>query len=157
MEDTNIKERDVPEYFLNEKKEIYKRIDTLDSKISSLDDTADSLTNSDKLQTYDILCLYNKIFEISDDLGKINRKVDIAVEDIASLKNDIKGFRNHLDNGFQQSIVGKLATEMMSMIKTEKEDATKIKLRKLDIWVIALSGTGLLALVIKLLMEFLKK
>jgi len=148
---------EVPEYFMNEKNEIYKRIDTLDSKISNLDDRAGSLSNSDKTQTSDILCLYRKIFEISDDIGTINKKVDTAVDDINSLKNDIKGFRNHIDNGFQQSIVGKLATEMMAMIKKEKEDAVKVKLRKLDIWALAFGGTGLLALIVKLVIEFLKK
>jgi multisubunit Na+/H+ antiporter MnhB subunit len=62
-----------------------------------------------------------------------------------------------VDNGFQQSIVGKLATEMMAMIKKEKEDAARIKLRKLDVLIIALSGTGLLAFGLKLLFDFLNR
>jgi len=148
---------EVPEYFMNEKKEIYKRIDTLDSKISSLDDRAGSLSNSDKTQTSDILQLYRKIFEISDDISNVNKKVDTAVEDINSLKNDIKGFRNHIDNGFQQSMVGKLAAEMMSMMKKEKEDAVKIKLKKLDILALAVGGTGFLTMIINLIMELIKK
>jgi len=148
---------EVPEYFMNEKKEIYKRIDTLDSKISSLDDRAGSLSNSDKTQTSDILQLYRKIFEISDDISNVNKKVDTAVEDINSLKNDIKGFRNHIDNGFQQSMVGKLAAEMMSMMKKEKEDAVKIKLKKLDILALAVGGTGFLTMIINLIIELIKK
>jgi len=148
---------EVPEYFMNEKKEIYKRIDTLDSKISSLDDRAGSLSNSDKTQTSDILQLYRKIFEISDDISNVNKKVDTAVEDINSLKNDIKGFRNHIDNGFQQSMVGKLATEMMSMMKKEKEDAVKVKLKKLDILALAVGGTGFLTMIINLIIELIKK
>jgi len=148
---------EVPEYFMNEKNEIYKRIDTLDSKISSLDDRAGSLSNSDKTQTSDILQLYRKIFEISDDISNVNKKVDTAVEDINSLKNDIKGFRNHIDNGFQQSMVGKLATEMMSMMKKEKEDAVKVKLKKLDILALAVGGTGFLTMIINLIIELIKK
>jgi uncharacterized coiled-coil DUF342 family protein len=133
----------VPEYFVNEKNEIYRRID--------------KLANSDSNQNLDILCIYDKIFEMSDEITSMSKKIDVTSGEISELKKDIEQFRHHVDNGFQQSIVGKLATEMMAMIKKEKEDAARIKLRKLDVLIIALSGTGLLAFGLKLLFDFLNR
>lgn len=131
----------VPEYFVNEKNEIYRRID--------------KLTNSDSNQNSDILCIYDKIFEMSDEIISVSKKIDVASGEITSLKKEIEQFRNHVDNGFQQSIVGKLATEMMAMIKKEKEYSDRIKLKKWEVLAIALGGTGLLAMILKFVLDLL--
>jgi len=131
----------VPEYFVNEKNEIYRRID--------------KLTNSDSNQNSDILCIYDKIFEMSDEIISVSKKIDVASGEITSLKKEIEQFRNHVDNGFQQSIVGKLATEMMAMIKKEKEYSARIKLKKWEVLAIALGGTGLLAMILKFVLDLL--
>lgn len=131
----------VPEYFVNEKNEIYRRID--------------KLTNSDSNQNSDILCIYDKIFEMSDEIISVSKKIDVASGEITSLKKEIEQFRNHVDNGFQQSIVGKLATEMMAVIKKEKEYSARIKLKKWEVLAIALGGTGLLAMILKFVLDLL--